>query len=78
MTAINYSKKNNLNRPRKKINIKIDANKTFFENKKMNNQDFSEMNLLTDTDPPYLHTDNSIKVLNTVEPYLIKKFSEKK
>ena len=36
------------------------------------------MNLLTDTEPPCLNTDNSVQVLNTVEPFLIKKFSEKK
>ena len=77
MTAINYTKKNPI-KPRKKINIKIDANKSYFENKKINNNDFSEMNLLTDTEPPCLNTDNSIQVLNTVEPFLIKKFSEKK
>ena len=78
MTAINYTKKNYPIKPRKKINITIDANKTFIENKKINNNDFSELNLLTDTEPPCLNTDNSVQVLNTVEPFLIKKFTEKK
>ena len=82
MTTINFSKKNNFSnftRSKKKINIKIDAEQKVDEKKgSSSNKDFSKINILSDTEPPYLKTDNSIETLNSIQPYLIKKFSEKK
>ena len=82
MTTINFSKKNNFSnftRSKKKINIKIDAEQKVDEKKgSSSNKDFSKINILSDTEPPYLKTDNSIETLNSIQPYLIKKFTEKK
>ena len=83
MTTINFSKKNNFSnftRSKKKINIKIDAEQQKVDEKKgsSSNKDFSKINILSDTEPPYLKTDNSIETLNSIQPYLIKKFTEKK
>ena len=81
MTTINFAKKSNfsnMNKPKKKINIKIDAEQSFNEKKANSSyKDFSKINIISETDPPYLKTDNSIETLNTVEPFLIKKFTQK-
>ena len=81
MTTINFAKKSNfsnMNKPKKKINIKIDAEQSFNEKKANSSyKDFSKINIISETDPPYLKTENSIETLNTVEPFLIKKFTQK-
>ena len=80
MTAVSINKKNSVI-PKKKLNIRFakddDNDVPIRELKRKRIKSFRNLRIFNDTEGSLLSSDNSRKLLKTIEPFLIKKFTDK-
>ena len=80
MTAVSINKKNSVI-PKKKLNIRFvkddDDDVPIRELKRKRIKSFRNLRIFNDTEGSLISSDNSRKLLKTIEPFLIKKFTDK-
>jgi hypothetical protein len=80
MTEVSINKKNSVI-PKKKLNIRFakddDNDVPIRELKRKRIKSFRNLRIFNDTEGSLLSSDNSRKLLKTIEPFLIKKFTDK-